>query len=69
MSFSAPQAPTPPLPTAPPAPPNPPLFGSSATKSAGARQRSQAGTAQGFGGTILGNTNPTNTASKTLLGQ
>lgn len=53
----------------PPAPPNPPMFGSSTA--AGARQRSQAASATGFGSTILGadaGGNPTNTAQKTLLG-
>lgn len=69
MSFSTPTPAPPPLPGVPAPPPNPPMFGSSATKSAGAQQRKQAGSAQGFGGTILGNTNPTNSASKTLLGQ
>ncbi|HEX9613621.1 MAG TPA: hypothetical protein VGA05_08405 [Candidatus Bathyarchaeia archaeon] len=56
-------------PVAPPPPPNPPMFGSQATKGAGDRQRQMAGASQGFGATILGGGNPTNTGNKTLLGQ
>jgi len=59
----------PPLPPAPPPPPNPPIFGSAVTAAAGNRQSAMAGQAQGFGSTILGQTNPSNTGQKTLLGQ
>jgi len=64
--FNAPTPPTPP--TAPAAPPNPPMFGSQTTGQAGQRQRTAA-QGQGFGSTILGGGNPTNTGQKTLLGQ
>jgi len=59
----------PPAPQAPPPPPNPPMFGSNQTGAAGTRQRSMAAAAGGFGGTLLGSGNPTNTGQKTLLGQ
>lgn len=52
----------------PPPPPNPPMFGSSFTKSAAQRQMNQGQNTTGFGGTILGQTNPTNTGQKTVLG-
>jgi hypothetical protein len=61
--------PTPPLPAPPPPPANPPLFGSQMTNTAGKRQTAMAGQAQGYGSTILGQSNPTNTGQKTLLGQ
>lgn len=57
---------TPPLPPMPPPPANPPMFGGDpATRQAGAQVNPRAG----FGGTILGQTNPANTGQKTLLGQ
>lgn len=59
----------PPLPQAPAPPPNPPMFGSQATRGAGQRQQQRAGMNQGFGATVLGTGNPTNTGFKTLLGQ
>lgn len=58
---------TPQIPT-PPTPPNPPQFGSTFQRTAADRQRQGAGVS-GFGGTILGNSNPANTGAKTLLGQ
>ena len=61
--------PTPPTPAPPPPPPNPPMFGSQITAQAGQRERGLASQSQGFGSTILGQTNPANTGQKTLLGQ
>jgi hypothetical protein len=57
-----------PAPQVPGPPPNPPMFGGQPS-GAGKRQQMLANTAQGFGSTILGQGNPTNTGQKTLLGQ
>ena len=61
-------SPTPPLPQPPAPPPNPPMFGGQNSAS-GQRQRSIAANNPGFGSTVLGQGNPTNTGAKTLLGQ
>jgi hypothetical protein len=45
------------------------MFGSQITAQAGQRERGLASQSQGFGSTILGQTNPANTGQKTLLGQ
>jgi hypothetical protein len=58
--------PAPPIPALPSAPANPPLFGSQFA--AANRVRQQAMASSGFGSTILGGANPTNTGQKTLLG-
>lgn len=54
----------PPIPT-PPAPPQPPILTTTPPNARGPGGNS----IMGFGATIQGNTNPSNTGSKTLLGQ
>jgi len=61
--------PTPPTPQAPLPPANPPLLGSQAPSQGAQRSGAQVAPLQGFSSTILGQTNPTNTGMKTLLGQ
>jgi hypothetical protein len=58
-----------PKPPDPPTPPNPPMFGGAMMKGIADKTKTQAMNSAGFGGTILGQTNPTNTGQKTLLGQ
>jgi hypothetical protein len=60
--------PSPPPPQMPPPPPNPPMFGSQ-MNAAGRNQGAQVNPNAGFGATILGTGNPSNTGQKTLLGQ
>jgi hypothetical protein len=57
-----------PAPQVPGPPPNPPMFGDQASGAA-KRQQLQADNARGFGSTILGQGNPSNTGQKSLLGQ
>ena len=61
MSFMSPA--TPAAPVAPAAPANPPMFGQDAPK-----KKAGGGTPQQFNASVLGAL-PTNTASKSLLGQ
>jgi hypothetical protein len=56
---------SPPPPQPPPPPPNPPMF---AQQAKGQGSKAQVGQG-GFASTILGQTNPSNTGQKTLLGQ
>jgi hypothetical protein len=58
---------TPPPPQALPPPPNPPMFAQQA-KGQGSKAGSQI-MSGGFESTILGQSNPSNTGQKTLLGQ
>ncbi len=58
---------SPPPPQPPPPPPNPPMFAQQA-KGQGSKSGGQI-MSGGFASTILGQSNPSNTRQKTLLGQ
>jgi len=60
--------PSPSPPQVPPPPPNPPMYPGQINP-AGARGGAQVNPTRGFGSTILGQANPSNTGQKTLLGQ
>lgn len=59
----------PPLPAMPSPPANPPMFGSQATRAAGAKIKQDASNSTGFGATVLGTGTPANTGYKTAIGQ
>ena len=60
---------SPPAVPQPPTPPNPPMFGGQNFTGTAKRQKDLADRQGGFGSTVVGQANPTNTGQKTLLGQ